>query len=68
MSESAVQKTSSGSCTLWTPWGPQATAASSPHVTSLRKTLRRMSDRKDKRRQEKQKADLSAKPECAYDL
>jgi hypothetical protein len=67
MGETAIQNTSSGACTLWTPWGPQSTTAS-PHVTALRKTLRKMSDRKEKRRQEKLKADLAAKPDCAYDL
>jgi len=68
MGEIAIHNTSNGSCTLWTPWGPQATTAASPHVTALRKTLRKMSDKKEKRRQEKLKADLAAKPECAYDL
>jgi hypothetical protein len=68
MGEIAIHNTSNGPCTLWTPWGPQATTAASPQVTALRKTLRKMSDKKERRRQEKQKADLCAKPESAYDL
>lgn len=67
MSETAIQNTSNASCTLWTPWGPQLTSANA-QVSALRHTLRRMSDRKEKRRQDKLKADFATKPECAYDL
>ena len=67
MVEPSLNTSSNGSCTLWTPWGPQATVSANPKLSSLRRTLRKMAVKKDGRRQDKLKAAYSSKPECAYE-
>lgn len=65
MVESTLNTSSNGSCTLWTPWGPQATVSAGPKFAKLRRTLRTMAGKKEKHPQDK--AAYFAKPECAYE-
>ncbi len=53
-------------CTLWTPWGPQVTEASSPKLASLRRTLRRMKSKPLAEPREREQLRLE-KPECSYE-
>ena len=67
MVDQVLNASSSGNCTLWTPWGPQSTAASNPGLTSIRRAIRKLGDKKEQRRKEKAKAVPAGKPECAYE-
>jgi hypothetical protein len=62
-----IKTVSAGTCTLWTPWGPQDTAkAASPQLASIRRTIRHLKSTKlnsGKVRRD----DALSKPECAYD-
>lgn len=53
-------------CTLWTPWGPQITEATSPRLASLRRTLHRLKAKPATERREKDDLRLE-KPECSYE-
>lgn len=55
-----------GTCTLWTPWGPQPTKTASPKLASIRRTLRRLKPTKTDARKARRE-ELSLLPECAYE-
>jgi hypothetical protein len=60
-----VRASGQKTCTLWTPWGPQAAMPESPRQSRLRKTIRRLkTSRSDAIKSTT--ADL-ALPECAYE-
>ena len=67
MVDQLLNASSSGNCTLWTPWGPQSTAASSPRLGSLRRAIRKFGDTSEKRRKEKAKAALVTRPDSGYE-
>lgn len=64
MASSTINHAQGGNCVLWTPWGPQAASESKPQISSLRRTLRKLTPSKAR----KQARDtLHTKPECAYE-
>lgn len=59
--------TKPGTCTLWTPWGPQI-EPSKKKLQVLRRTIRKLGANVEKKQAAKQNEAFFGKPECAYDL
>lgn len=58
--------TNAGTCTLWTPWGPQVTNSTDPKLASIRRTLRRLKANKAEDRKGPREK-MSLMPECVYE-
>lgn len=64
MASSTMNPTRDAGCVLWTPWGPQTASDTKPQLSSLRRTLHKLTAAKARKHA---RDSHSTKPECAYE-